>query len=75
MMMIGGGGWRRWRRWSRNEPLRVPTVLVPVAHRVVRVQRGVQVGVAATHAAAKAAAAEGTFGAVQRLHHVAHHAP
>lgn len=73
-MVIAGSWWRRWRRWSRHETLRMTTVLVPVRHGVVRMQCRIQMGMAATHAAAETTTAEGTFAAVQRLHHVAHHA-
>ena len=62
------------RRWSRDETLRMTPVLVPVTHRVMGMQSGVQVRVTTTAHSAEAASTEGTFSAVQRLHHVAHHA-
>lgn len=73
-MMIGGRGWRRGRRRSRHEPLGMGAVLVPVAHGVVRVKGCVQVRMSAAHAAAESTGAESALRAVQRFHHVAHHA-
>lgn len=71
-MMIGSGGWRRRRRRSTDETLRMPAVLIPMAHRMVRVYRWIEMRMSAAHATAKPTATKRAL-AVQRLHHVAHH--
>lgn len=73
-MMVGGRRRRRWGRRTRHEPLGVGAVLIPMAHGVVRVEGGVEVRVTAAHAAPESSGAEASFRAVQRLHHVTHHA-